>query len=182
MANRAFLIQSSSPTPVDCDPDRDILAASNYSIPVFWFALFDADSILKRPIQSEDGTSASYPYLVASVIDARKRFDAKRGRLFKVIPPSFQPLADDFIRLFDSIDGTHIHLDPMELWMMDEPDKYLPQLKNYLSAFDIARPFSLVEWRELLRQAEIDIVDVAGSVESYKLTGSSSVRPVTWKE
>jgi hypothetical protein len=73
--------------------------------------------------------------------------------------------------------------------MMDEPERFQPHVEACLRAFDLPKrgvaPGALPstpEWQELLSQVEIDAGDIAGSIESYKLTGSSWVRPVTWKE
>ncbi|HWN94926.1 MAG TPA: hypothetical protein VNT99_07830 [Methylomirabilota bacterium] len=189
MANRTYLIQSASAAPADYDPDKDILAASNYSIPVFWYALFDGSSIVTKPAQMEDGTSVLYPFLVTSTAAAKTRFVERGPFLQALLPQTVASTFDDFARLLETVETAHIHLETVELWMMDEPEKFQPHVEACLRAFDLPKrgvaPSTLPstpEWRELLSQVEIDAGDIAGSTEPYMLTGSSWVRPVTWKE
>jgi hypothetical protein len=189
MANRAYLVQSLSAVLAEYDPDRDILAAASYCVPVFWYALLDESSILNGEIALDDGTTAQCPYLLTTVVDARARFTARMNQIFMVIPQTFRPLADEFCRMFDSLEGTHLHIDAVELWMMDESDVFLVQVRKCLSAFDgdalsgiLAAIHRKSKWRELLRQVDIDFYNVAASTEPHKLTGYGWVRPVTWKE
>jgi hypothetical protein len=188
MANRTYLIQSASAAPADYDPDKDILAASNYSIPVFWYALFDGASVIPKPAEMEDGTAIPYPFLVTTTAAARERF-AKRRAFMQALLPSVATVFDDFARLLDTVETSHIHLETVELWMMDEPEKFQPHIEACLRAFELpARGVASAvlpttpEWRELFDQVQIDADDIAGSTEPYMLTGSGWVRPVTWKE
>ena len=57
MANRTYLIQSDLPGLADCKSGEDVLVAASYSIPIFWYALFDQRSITVKMAQMEDGTA-----------------------------------------------------------------------------------------------------------------------------
>ena len=189
MANRTYLIQSASAAPAGYDPDKDILAASNYSIPIFWYALFDGNSIVAKPAKMEDGTSVPYPFLVTATAAAKTRFADRRSFLQALLPQGIGSTFDDFARLLETVETPYIHLETVELWMMDEPEKFQPHVEACLRAFDLPRRGvarstlpSTPEWRELLSQVEIDVSNIAGSTEPYMLTGNGWVRSVTWKE
>jgi hypothetical protein len=189
MANRAYLIQSDSPAPADYDPDTDILAASKYSIPVFWYALFDESSVLAKPAEMEYGTSIPYPFLATTTAAAKSRFAGRRVFMQLLLPQSVAAVFEDFARLLDAVETSHIHLETLELWMMDEPEKFQPHVEACLRAFELPKHGvassvlpATPEWRELFDQAQIDASNIAGTVKPYMLTGSSWARPVTWKE
>ena len=188
MANRTYLIQSASNAPSDYDPDKDILAASNYSIPVFWYTLFDSSAVVAKPAEI-DGTAIAYPFLVTTTAAAKARFADRRAFMQAFLPQTVASVFDDFAKLLDTVETSHIHLETVELWMMDEPEKFQPHIEACLRAFELPRRgvasaalSSTPEWRELFDQAQIDADDIAGSIEPYMLTGSSWVRPVPWKE
>ena len=188
MANRTYLIQSASAVPADYDPDRDILAASNYSIPVFWYALFDASSVVAKRAEMDDGSAVSYPFLVTTTTAAQARF-AERRAFMQAFLTSVASAFDGFAKLLDTVETSHIHLETVELWMMDEPERFQSHVEACLRAFELpkrgvapAALSSTPEWRELFDQVQIDADDVAGSVEPYMLTGCGWVRPVPWKE
>ena len=189
MANRTYLIQSASATPAAYDSDKDILAASNYSIPVFWYALFNASSVVAKPAEMEDGTAIPYPFLVTTTAAAKARFAERRALMQAFLAQSIASVVADFARLLDTVETSHIHLETVELWMMDEPERFQPHVEACLRAFDLPVGgvaanvlLSTPEWKELLDQVQIDTEDVAGTVKPYMLTGSSWVRPVPWKE
>lgn len=181
MANRTYLLEAKSPIPWQGEfPEKDILVAANNSIPIFWYALFQNDCIIARDCKLEDGTNVSYPYLVSTIEDARRRCLARRNSLLQVFPQSFSSTFDAFHDFLASVTSTHIHLDPLELWMMDEPEKFLPHVKRCVAA--VERPDDTSrEWGELLDQVQIDPNDIASTTESYMLAGYSWERPVTWE-
>jgi hypothetical protein len=189
MANYTYLIQSASATPADYDPDKDILAASKYSIPVFWYALFDQSSLTTKPAEMEDGPAIPYPFLVTTTAAAKARFATRRIFMQAFMEPNMAAIFDGFAKLLDSVEHSHIHLETLELWMMDEPEVFQPHLETCLRAFELPErgvaPAVLPlkpEWRELFGQVQLDPDDIAGSTQSYMLTGLSWVRPVPWKE
>jgi hypothetical protein len=189
MANRTYLIQSVSAAPADYDPDKDILAASNYSIPVFWYALFDGSSIVAKPAEMEGATATPYPFLATTTAAAKARFADRRAFMQAFLPQRIDSAFDEFARLLDTVETSHIHLETVELWMMDEPEKFQPHVEACLRAFELPKRGVVSaalpgtpEWRELFDQVQIDASDIAGSIEPYMLTGCSWVRPVTWKE
>ena len=189
MANRTYLIQSASGVPADYDSDKDILAASNYSIPIFWYALFDGSSVVAKPAKMDDGTAISYPFLVTTTASAKVRFADRRVFMQTLLPQAVASAFDDFARLLDTVETSHIHLETVELWMMDEPEKFQPHVEACLRAFELSAHgvaagalLGTPEWKELFDQVQIDTDDVASTVKPHMLTGSSWVRPVTWKE
>ena len=194
MANRTYLIQSDAAAPGGYDfekdflPEKDILAASKYSIPVFWYALFDSSSVITKPAMTTDGSTVSYPYLVTTIAAAKARFAERRAYMQPLMPQTVASLFDDFARLLDTVETSHIHLETYELWMMDE-ENFPAHLEACLRAFELpgrgvapTKLTSTPEWQDLFGQVYIDADDIAGSVEPHLLTGSSWVRPVTWKE
>jgi hypothetical protein len=189
MANRTYLIQSASAAPSDYDPDKDILAASKYSIPVFWYALFESGSIVAKRAEMEDGRAIPYPFFATATSAAKARFAGRRTIMQAILPQTVAPVFDDFARLLDTVETSHIHLETVELWMMDEPEKFQPHIETCLRAFELPKRgvastalLRTPEWQELFAQVLIDADDIVGSIEPYMLTGTSWVRPVTWKE
>src|SRR5687768_7705932 len=155
MANRTYLIQSASAAPADYDPDKDILAASNYSIPVFWYALFDGSSVVAKPAEMEDGPAIPYPFLATTTSKATARFADRRAFMQAFLPQTVASVFDDFARLLDTVETSHIHLETVELWMMDDPEKFQPHVEACLRAFELPRHGvasaalpSTPEWRE----------------------------------
>ena len=186
MANRTYLIQSNSPEPADYDPSKDILAGGSYMVPVFWYALFDPQSIIDKMVDMDDGTKVPYPCLLTTTTMARSRFAERSDLLRLFLPNSVGSSIDDFAKLLESVDAAYIHLETIELWMMDEPEKFRPHVEKCLNAFDpskgafVADLFKTADWIELIDQAGIDPAALSGTDPSL-LTGYSWVRPVPWE-
>src|SRR5436190_24295426 len=123
MANRTYLIQSNSPEPADYDPSKDILAGGSYMVPVFWYALFDHRSIFDKMVDLDDGTKIPYPFLVTTTTLARSRFAERTDLLRLFLSESMASSVRDFAKLLEGVEASHIHLETIELWMMDEPEK-----------------------------------------------------------
>ena len=181
MANRPYLLEAETATPSQAAyPEHAILLASSNSIPIFWYALFDRSCIVSRNATMEDGTKQPYPFLVSSTADAKSRYVERYERIFGIIPQSFQPLSDSWQQFLSRVTASHIHLEPLELWMMDEPERFLPHLERCLAAMD-STDYPGPEWLELLDQVQIDPDDLDGTVRPHKLDGYSwGGRPVTW--
>jgi hypothetical protein len=185
MANRTYLIQSNSPEPAEYDPDKDILAGGSYMVPVFWYALFDRQSIFDKMVDLDDGTKVPYPYLLTTTTMARSRFAERIDLLRLFLPKSVGSSIDHFLKLLEGVDASHLHLETIELWMIGEPEEFRPHVERCLNAFDplegtfVADLLKTPDWVELMDQAGIDPTDL-GDIDPSLLTGYSWVRPVPW--
>jgi hypothetical protein len=189
MANRAYLFQA--PTPdvgVEYDPDQDILVGASYLLPVFWLALFDRSCLKRKDAEFDDGTKTTYPYLISSVSDGLARWDKRSPFLVSWLGPELGKVTDSWRRLIAGADKPYVHLETVELWMM-EPEPFEGQLQDALDSFEAKKP-SLVgrvfgTSSQATLQPALSLADIAGVPESSrmdKLYGYSWVRPVTWSE
>jgi hypothetical protein len=192
MANRTYLISLNSDIPTDdYNPDQAILAAGSYMIPVFWYSLVDVNNIKNKKAESDDGTTATYPMFIIPTSQAIERAKAKEKQIFSVISKRFVPSFDDWLKLLHSIETKYVHIETLELWMMDEAGVFENEIKNCMAAFNsdaagmLRRLFGKShskDWLSLLKQADIDPNNIESTTDKFKLHGYQWVRDVPWKE
>jgi|SRR5450756_778157 len=174
MANRTYLIQTSTPVPVRYNPSSaDVLADAKNCIPIYWYSLFDGSSIVQNSIEAGDGQTMIYPCFVMSTADARTRSQHRKKILQRITPDSHASVLAGWFRLLDGIQLPYVHLDTAEFCMIDE--SFNEHLVTSLLAFDSlepSAPFSTSPaWREMLDVAQIDPDDFSGTVAAHKLAG-----------
>jgi hypothetical protein len=184
MANRTFLIQSSTAAPFEYDESSpDVLAAANNCIPVYWYSLFDTSSLAENSVPMQDGSRMSYPCLVTSTSEAQGRCRGRKPLLEQLTPPSHTPVLDAWLRFVEAIEMPYLHVNTAEFCMM--ADGCGDHLQTCLEAFETPMAAEAAfsaspAWVEMLDVAQIDPDDLAATVAGYKLAGYQWARPVPW--
>jgi hypothetical protein len=186
MANHTFLIESESKKPIQRLEEPTIaLAAGSDCIPVFWYSLFDESCISTNTVLLQDQRLESYPYLVTSSNDARRRLSARRPLLEAFLPVDFKTLTNKWVEFVNNINSPFAHVDAAELWMMLGPDMFESHIKNCLHAYDLDSPDEAKKsklWMEMLDVAQIDIANATDTQMAYKLAGYTwGGKPVIWE-
>lgn len=198
--HRALLVFAASDDPgAPYDPDTQVAAAANGTLPVFWCMAFargdvrtvtatrEADAVGDRGQGSP--RVLTYPVLIAPLVEARRRAAWRRDLLYSILPRALEPLYDGWLALLDSADA-----------------KATPYLLTDLAGFAAAlgpgdldelvgaamRAVSddvLEDWDVLLAQAGINLEGASRRVSfedddpltvAARLRGDRWVRPVPW--
>ncbi len=189
MASQVFLVGSAADDPnVRYDGDGPIVAVSNYVLPVFWCAAFATDDMRARRRSGADVGAdtgvASYPVLLTSLAEAKKRAVWRRPLVFEYLPASLERVYDEWLALLDGIDAPYILVDTLELAGLLDPIEFGQLLSSCVRAFEQDR---LDDWDELLGQAGINLESAARDVSfddddpaaiARHLRGDAWVRPV----
>ncbi len=189
MAAQAFLVGSETDDPnVRYDGAGPIVAVSAYVLPVFWCGAFATDDMRARRRSgagaSADTGAASYPVLLTSLAEAKKRAVWRRPLVFEYLPASLEHVYDEWLALLDSIDAPYILVDTLDLAGLLDPMEFGQRLSSCVRAFEQDR---LDDWDELLGQAGINLESAARDVSfddddpiviARHLRGDPWVRPV----
>ncbi len=165
MVGRVFLVGSEADDPSVRYDDERIVAVSDYALPVFWCGAFSTDDL--RACR-RSGTNAgantgttSYPVLLTSLAEAKKRAIWRRPVVFEYLPASLQPVYDEWLALLDGVDAPYILVDTLGLAGLLDPVELGQLLASCVRAFEQDR---LDDWDELLGQAGINLESVARDV------------------
>jgi hypothetical protein len=153
MANRSFLLVSSSPDPDANFESADVVAAS-WRLPLLWFSLFDISDIYQSTLsrcddEEEDPTIdngddlpliTTYPVLITTTAVALKRTQLRRTIFFSHAEQALQPLYDRWITLIMGVEAAYLHLQGDEIWSMGAPEQYDKYLQAGLQAFSANAP------------------------------------------
>jgi hypothetical protein len=189
MANRTFLLRSNNIESYDSAHPESILCAASYSIPIFWYSLFDAEDAIIKKTPLEDGSD--YEYLAYSC-SAKKGLESSLKRLPKLIEyfggevGVWHKLWKGFI---ESHSGDLLSVETVELVMMDEPKVYEKHSKACIQAFNLPlfKTRGLIfkkkelnsNWYELLGQVEA--LDFLHELKDYMFCGYSWMEEVPWE-
>jgi len=188
VAAQVFLVGSEADDPnVRYDGAGPIVAVSTYVLPVFWCGAFSTDDMRARRRSGAgagaDRDAASYPVLLTSLAEAKKRAVWRGPLVFAYLPASLEHVYDEWLALLDSIDAPYILVDTLELAGLD-PVELSQRLSSCVRAFEQDR---LDDWDELLGQAGINLESAARDVSfddddpaaiARHLRGDTWVRPV----
>jgi hypothetical protein len=110
MANRAFLVQADGPpSPTDAVQEEKILCAASYTIPVFWFMLFDANSIMELEAPTEDDGVIRYHCLFAPREHALHIAQSRWPTVQNAIGPSYETLFKTFYEFIKAAPDRYVH-------------------------------------------------------------------------
>lgn len=195
MANRSFLVRvDQRPCPMDRVKEDQVLCAASYTIPVFWFMLFDSGSIVETQARDEDEAGVvEYPCLSAVTEEALQLAYSRWAVVEKAIGPTYKPLFRTFCEFIKAVSGGYVQCETAELWMMEaDTDAFLSYLHERLSAFDEplyqrAGFFGLRKaisksWNALLMESNAVSNKRIASAKPESLCGYGWVREVPWGE
>lgn len=190
MANRSYLICTSSNYSYDSLNQDQVLCAASYMIPIFWYMLFEEKDLHLASVPCDAGEpNFEYSILSASKV---KALSLAKSRLPKVIQLFGEKISEVFYVWLSHIEGiseTTIVLETCELAMMSDLAAYKNEVEQHISAF-YANPISTqgffktkdtlnLNWKSMLEQAEIS--NTATMPDVYKLCGYSWVKDVPWE-
>jgi hypothetical protein len=178
--NRAYFINHSESKPILLGSDHGSwLLAANVQLPILWLALFEEHNIqsVQVPFSNEEGQEdvQDVPTLFAETQEARERYESRKEHLAAVINPQFEPYIvewDTF--LATCIPQPFVQIEFTELWMMEQPEYFMEDVRNYLHA--VAEPRA-PEWAGLSAQACLSDPDVA----LYGLRGFPCEAELDWE-
>src|SRR5215470_4738281 len=135
MANRTFLFQASEPVPFRYDDaSPDVLAAGKNCIPIYWYSLFEADSLAPNSVLCSDGSAFTYPCFVTPTPDARARCLRRKQILERLTPASHRSVLDAWLDFLGRIELSFLHIQTAEFCMVD--DGFEEHFRACLGAFD----------------------------------------------
>ncbi|GEM_PF-1473997 len=193
MANRAMLLISNSIefNYENYNESEEVVAAANYSIPMFWFSLFSSEDVFYKKLEMEDGTFEDWPILVVERNIALDRVKKRKKSFLNLLPKGYDSLYSKWINLLQNINLMYIHLDMDEIRMMaDNEDEYDLKLKEVLASVDnltlynsniLLEYFSGIEIEKSLFGIKINNPKSDEEIVSF-LCGNSWIRKVTWEK
>jgi len=155
MANRTFLLSTDlSKRPAEGDRN-DILCAASYMIPVFWYMLFDQESVVNVTADAEDGGKVEYPYLSKAGPDAISLANSRWNVVRRAIGSEHDALFQTWLNYVTLKSQGYLQCETGELWMMfDDTPTFLRHVELCMSSYADALPIAQsAAWQELLGQA-----------------------------
>jgi hypothetical protein len=160
MSNDTFLYSTPKPEkPLygKCPATADLLMAS-YSIPVFWYMLFDKQSLKLGP--THDNPNIQYLHMTTPTADGLALAESRWPDVSRVLGASTESLFRVWVEFVRKKAKKYIHCETTEwYWMFDTHKKFEAELKLCLDAFThIPKPRGKKRklnkwWDKLLGQA-----------------------------
>jgi hypothetical protein len=136
VANRALLLALESTDPPRDHHGiypRDALLAANYSVPVLWLSLFDADGLVTWP-----GIHGGSPF-AAVIGPASECVERSRTRLqdwSSRWPQVFADMSETWLSYIAAVDDSYLAIWTEELSDMTGDEKWAAELRGYLRGLD----------------------------------------------
>jgi hypothetical protein len=182
MSNNTFLLSTQSPEKPVVGEDRlaDRLLWASYSIPLFWYMLFDEDDIVSAPA----GSGGGGPYWALSTAAGEGITRARRRwpKVHQVLGAQTERLFALWAQLVEANAKTFIHCETYE-WagMFSTKGAFKRELRTCIQAFDHIPPPGRDGpilnrwWRVLLEQCA-----ALGEGETIRPLGDFSYCGVGW--
>ncbi len=118
----------------NCDEEKDIIAGSEYAIPLFWLGLFTEEDIRTDRIEMAGGSFAECPNLVVAAKLAKERAVAGKNEFMLLLPENYRNLYDLWLKTINEIDVGYIHMEMSEIWeISNDSELFLSELKTALN-------------------------------------------------
>ena len=190
MANRSYLVCTSSEYNFSSLNENEVVCAANYMVPIFWYMLFDENDLVPVFVQGYDGEpDFNYDLLSTSKVKALSLAKSRLPLLLRVFGEEISQVFCIWLSHIEMLSESSLVLETCELAMMSDFGEFKTEIEQYISAYStdpMSRSgFFKVKkslngtWKSLLAQA--DISDVASIPDTYKLCGFSWVKNVPWE-
>lgn len=158
MSSPAFLFAADSDALGDSNRDESLALHANFTIPVFWLALYDPADVRRSPEAEPDDFAAWY--LSTSTSAAIGRLDRRREYLVQALPVGSEAVLLMFLDFLKRSTGLHVQCDPRQaLSIQDVEEGWGPTLRRILSAFD-APPRQVIQKRKFFKTVEVEELTV----------------------
>jgi hypothetical protein len=194
MGNDTYLITTATPSKPSCD-DRydghrvDLLLAAKTSVPLFWFMLFQKESLVPAEGFAESGAAMPYIALSNSTAAALALARSRWPRVRMVLGAGTDDLFERWAGFVERHAAPFIHCETWELsWLTTTPRAFRSHLGTCVAAFDHVprlqkgRPRLNRWWRELLGQcAALDREDQVRPLGDFSYCGVTyGGKNMTW--
>lgn len=137
MANRTLLLAIYSTEPPwdhDARYFRDALLGANYSVPILWLSLFDADGLVAWP-SIHDG--APYTAVIQPTSECIERSRARLEDWGRRWPGVFGDMSGPWLSYVGAVEDAYLAIWTEELSsMVDSDESWAAELRSYLSCLD----------------------------------------------
>ena len=111
---------------------RGALLAANYSVPILWLSLFDADGLVTWP-----GIHGStFTTVVQPTRECIKRSRARLGDWSRRWPDVFADMSEPWLSYLGAVERAYLAVWAEEISWMDGDESWAAELRSYLSGLD----------------------------------------------
>lgn len=152
-------------------------------IPVYWYSLFDSESIIEA-VETAENETFRYPYLSKPTDKALELSRSRIPSMRELFGSAFNVTYEVWFDFLAKNSQGYLQCETFELWaMFDDKNPFDSHLRKCLAAFASKLTMPLNEsWAELVGQANAydgKRIEIAGS---FSLCGYSWEQPVPWEE
>jgi hypothetical protein len=194
MGNETYLISTVAPSKPSFDAcassqGGELLLAAKNSIPLFWYMLFDQESLVPSEGLAESGEVMGYFALSNPTAAALARARSRWPRVRVVLGTGTDDLFARWTDFVEKHAAAFVHCETWEWsWLFQTPRAFQSHLRACLAAFDHVpkvrkgRPALNRWWRELLGQCEaLDREDHVRPLGDFSYCGVAYAgRKMTW--
>jgi hypothetical protein len=112
---------------------RGALLAANYSVPILWLSLFDADGLVTWPGIHGDAT---FTTVVQSASECIQRSRARLGDWSRRWPDVFEDMSGPWLSYLSAVERAYLAVWAEEISWMDGDESWAAELLGYLSCLD----------------------------------------------
>ena len=187
MGNETFLLSTSSPSKPRAGTSESgrrgpLLLTAQNSIPLFWYMLFDRESIIPSEGAAESGAALKYHALSTPTEQGLSLARSRWPRVRLVLGTGTDPLFELWSAFLGEHASPYIHCETWEWsWLFPSTRAFRSHLRTCVEAFDHVpsvrkgRPRLNEWWRELLGQCEsVDGVDHIHPLGDFSYCGVTS--------
>lgn len=163
-----LLALNSTDPPTEYEPG-DALLAANYSVPILWLSLFNADGLVSWPGTLDD--SATYTALVQPVNECIERSRDRLADWSVRWPDVFAGISSTWLSFVGSIEAVYFGVWTEDISEMSGDETWAGELRAYLNSLD--DPAS-IHFLEALAQSYLSV----DKADSSRLSPTTTDSPV----